>query len=270
MSNKVLITSGCSFTWNKWDRNKIKQASWSDFLAEDYSYTFNEAKNGQSNRLIKNRIYHRVNSCLKQGFKPEDINVGIMWSGIDRTAFYYHISDDIKHSVYRTYIENELNFNFDSNQPNQFFWMQGQKLTSSSTFTDNYYKRIYIESDHIARFFEDIIATQNFLKSKNIKYFMTTAWELGKFKDDVWRYGYNNSTITNLFSNEYLKKLGIEYNLTYFTDMIDFTKFIKIKGLWEYCHFVNPGRNCKLDHHPTSKESERFSNDIIKPFIQKL
>lgn len=260
MSTKVLITSGCSFTG--WEGAK---KTWAHYLSSNYGVFYNEGRGAQSNRLIKNRTYYRVNECISRGIKADDITVGIMWTGIDRTAFYNHKDDKLESTLYTKQIKHLRNFNFTSSK--SFFWKPTVSVTSITPSDLNYYKYIYLESDHIARFLEDVIALQNFLTSKGIKYFMTTAWDLDSFRNDTWSCGYRDMLPVDIFNKNYIKKLGSEYNLDYIVDNIDLNRFLDIRGMWEYCYHINPNRDCKKDHHPTEDENKQFYNNIVKPFI---
>jgi hypothetical protein len=77
---KKLIASGCSFTFEPW--------SWptptSQLLNMDL---INVGMGSQGNGLISKKIIYTVDKELKKT-KPEDILVGIMWSGIDRHDVY--------------------------------------------------------------------------------------------------------------------------------------------------------------------------------------
>lgn len=262
MSNKVLITSGCSFTagWKK-------HLTWADYLSKDYDLFFNEGRGAQSNRLIKNRVYYRVNQCLKDNINPKDITVGIMLTGLDRTAIYNHFEDKVETNRSENF---RLLRNFNFAPSTYFVWKPLVQINAGVPFDSNYYKHAYLESDHIARLLEDIIAIQNFLENKGIKYFMTTAWDLSRFRNDTWSHGYKYRTPTDIFTSTPLKELGLQADLDYLIKSINFDKFINIMGMWEYCYFINPKRDCEIHHHPTGEESKRFSDEIIKPFIQKL
>jgi hypothetical protein len=81
---KQLITSGCSFS-----ECRSHVGTWPKHLADalpDYAHV-STAMGSQGNGLISRRAIYQVTEALKQT-SPEDILVGIMWSGPDRHDFY--------------------------------------------------------------------------------------------------------------------------------------------------------------------------------------
>ena len=73
---KHLVISGCSFT------NCAK--SWPYWMPNDKYHMHLHASVGAGNTLISRGAMYRVNKLLSEGVDKKDINVLIMWSGIDR------------------------------------------------------------------------------------------------------------------------------------------------------------------------------------------
>mgnify|MGYP003635371671 FL=1 len=78
--DKSIITGGCSFT--------NSDGTWPYQIdQEKYGYVHNVADTGAGNSYISRAVIWEVNSELKDGISPDDIEVIIMWSGISRKEF---------------------------------------------------------------------------------------------------------------------------------------------------------------------------------------
>ena len=76
---KTLIDAGCSFTFEPWN--------WPTLTAQSFGLSLsNIAMASQGNDLIKKTIIAQVEKEL-QTKKPEDLLVGVMWSGADRWSY---------------------------------------------------------------------------------------------------------------------------------------------------------------------------------------
>ena len=80
---KKVIVSGCSFTFEDWN--------WPKFLIKHLKIRKENLNNvgmaSQGNGLISKKLIYAVNKELETT-KPEDILVGVMWSGVDRFDFH--------------------------------------------------------------------------------------------------------------------------------------------------------------------------------------
>jgi hypothetical protein len=107
---KLLITSGCSFSEcispavKTWPKHLAKELI--DYTHQSY------AMGSQGNGLISRGIVYGVNEALKT-HSPEDILVGVMWSGTDRHDFrctnpklLHFVSDKVNNG----WIENPTSF----------------------------------------------------------------------------------------------------------------------------------------------------------------
>jgi len=73
---KHIITSGCSFS------DISNHYTWPLHLSNSYGISCNHiALGSQGNGLIARKAVYAVQQALQQGYKPEEILVGIMWSG---------------------------------------------------------------------------------------------------------------------------------------------------------------------------------------------
>jgi hypothetical protein len=80
---KLLITGGCSYS-----QIPNTDVAWPQHLQNylDPDYHIHTGKRATGNEIISHRVIYKVNKALEQGFNPEDILVGVMWSGCDRMA----------------------------------------------------------------------------------------------------------------------------------------------------------------------------------------
>ena len=80
---KLLITGGCSYS-----QIPALDKNWPYHLEQqlDPDYHIHTGKAAVGNEIISHRVIYKVNQAIEQGFNPEDILVGVAWSGCDRMA----------------------------------------------------------------------------------------------------------------------------------------------------------------------------------------
>lgn len=248
---KHLITSGCSFS------DVINGISWPLHLEKTLSVISNHCGLGsQGNGLIARKALYAVYTALKQGFKPEEILVGIMWSGANRgDIFFQH---DLNLSPYKDangwvknpscFVENALGGWLLLNP----WWKE--------PINKIYYSKIHDSLGSVINTYEKILWTQNTLKMLGVNYFMTA------FHPDTYAH------------NEFVGNA----NLTWLSDQIDLTHWLPITNMtdwttsiWSDDHFQQVRYNNKLentditevDYHPSRKMNIKFVKDIILPHL---
>lgn len=210
---KCVITSGCSFTTGIeledyfedkpngregsnliWSYH-IKQKLWPD---ADF---FNVARSGASNAAIARRVNHAVYKAL-ENYKPDEIVVLVMWTGIDRREWRLGTRSDIKEHDEFKYFNSlasdgelmlKLNTPFFKDFPNPS-WEDMRRKTLKDERLGNIMKEYY--SNHVT-WCNSIYATLKeieylslYLDKNKIKYYYTTgetnwneALEFSKGKD---------------------------------------------------------------------------------------
>ena len=265
--NKLLVTSGCSFS-----SDSQLGESWPTRLKElgRFDTLINESKPGQSNKLIKLRLQYKVIELLKV-YKPEEITVGVMWTGVDRTAILTDEKEIIKTSAKDASEEGAdylVPFNFVENSKQ--LWVPLLQDNSYPELVHKpYYSKIYTKSNAYVEFLIGVYDLQTFLTNLGISYFMSTAWNVFNFEGDSWwtdkgsfeRYGKLKNTIID---TDILK----DSNYSWIVEQIDFDKFISVEGMWEYCYSINPERDHKIEHHPTGEEHYKFTEQLILPQLK--
>jgi len=240
---KILIAGGCSFTqvpnnnknWPIFLRDKLKMQAY--FLGAGSA----------GNDLISKRVIHRVIQCLKiQKYKPEDLLVGIMWSGVDRGGYY--LSNP------------PLNY-FKIDTGGEYFYGNPNSISSELKYyivkpgwedelSNVYYKHFYDEIGNLIDTLEHVLRVQWFLKLHNIKYFFTNYHDLDAFSGE--------------FFHEHLKHPEVSY----LYEQIDFDNFLPVKTMGDWnleSGFTFPSQ----DNHPTSEMSEGFVDRVIIPHLKK-
>lgn len=196
------------------------------------------------NGRISRSVIYGVNEALKY-LNNSEILVGVVWSANNRRELYQSKID------YST-ISHEGVAN-----PHGFVDSENKWVTVNHHWTDFYSKQFYkyfydsVESEIIT--LEHILRTQWFLEKHNIKYFMST------FAPGVFPTQSNNST-------------------QHLLDLIDFSKFLKIKSVMEWCvedsglplsEYDRNQQHHTIDSmHPTEDHSKKFAEEVILPFIR--
>jgi hypothetical protein len=236
--SKLLITGGCSFS----ECVSISQHTWPIHLAKRLYPAWKHKPTGmgsQGNGLISRRIIYQVMEELKTT-KPEDMLVGIMWSGPDRHDLYH--TENIYFDVREAWLENPTKFVKDT--PGHWIILNGGWRSS---YARNYYTNFHEHVGSLIYTIEHMLRVQWFLKQHNIKYFMTT---------------YTAEVLPDIVKShpevEYLYK------------QIEFDKFLPVTGEYEWCveHMPNdfPRPN---DNHPGIEQHTAFTEKIIIPFLKE-
>lgn len=238
MKHKLLIASGCSYTANN--------GNWPGPLSNLLNCNLvNYGVPSVGNGRISRNVIYGVTEALKN-YNPEEILVGIVWSGSNRVELYQSIVD----------IDNIYHF---ENNPHGFIPDKKNWVTINHHWQDHYsklfYKEFYDQTWYDIMTLEHILRTQWFLEKHNIDYFMST------FAPGVLPESVDEST-------DHLLKL------------IDFSRFLKVKSVMEWCIEESglPISNDDEKHmtagvinnmHPTENHSKKFAEEIILPFIRE-
>jgi len=275
MSNKVLITSGCSFTADK--------PTWAHYMADLLNAKHhNVAMSGAGNHIISSEVIRKVEKTIDSGVSAENIVVGVQWSGIFR--FDLVVNNQPKSN---TVIERPVHL---ANGQKDRAWTEPLStknawiMTAGSTHKGiwpSYYSLLSREQAYVQTF-ENMLRTQWYLKSKNIKYFMFTGWDIftegivGKLYNDVM-------TKPNQFtdgkydsSNHQLVSDSCKW-FGYLFDMIDFKYFwthnsttTRMGGMIQWLRETQPANTVfrsSSDFHPSSRSHEIFAKDVLMEFI---
>jgi hypothetical protein len=238
--NKQFVVSGCSFTFENWN--------WPTFVAEKMNWKLlNVAMGSQGNGLISKKLIYNVDCLLKDGISEDNIIAGIMWSGPDRFEFYNE--DDVSLKNIDGWIENPTNvISDDTNSYKNWIIVNPHWKTYNS---EKYYQLFHHSISSMIFTIQNILLTQWYLERKGIWYFMTTYLDI-----------FDKSIINHP-------------DVKYWFDMIDFTKFIPIKGCHEWVsdNYGNGGGFNTTDKsgyvgiHPTEFGHRKFSEEVMIPFI---
>jgi len=235
---KVLVTGGCSFTVNSGCN------TWSYYLSKALpNHEFhNFGLGSQGNGLISRSVIYGVQHLLKI-HPPEDLLVGIMWSGKDRHDYYCENHHELH------FILNKIN-NFWMKNPTEFLKFESKAAPPKWVILNHhwgdqgnynaelYYKNFYSQVGAAIYSLEHILRVQWFLKQHKVKYFMTT------YMDHV------------LHDDPALKDPEVKY----LYDMIDFKEFLPVSSEASWLK--------EIDGHPTTEQHEAFTKDVIIPYLQ--
>jgi hypothetical protein len=233
---KILVTGGCSFSEcisthvDTWPRHLARKLS-------DYTH-ISTGLGSQGNGLISRKIIYQITEQLKY-ISADKLLVGIMWSGPDRHDYFTEESIDF--DLHDGWMENPTKFVKDSSGS----WVI---LNSQWTIPQSklYYTTYHSFIGQYVYTCEHILRTQWFLKTHNIKYFMST---------------YTNEVFTEVLKTHPETK--------YLYGQIDLSNFLPVVGEYEWCRdrsgleFPFPP-----DKHPGSNQHKAFTEQVIIPFLQ--
>jgi len=230
---KILLTGGCSFT--------ASDDCWPRHLKDILNVKLlNVGMVSQGNGLISRTVIYNIDKLLNE-YKPEEILVGVMWSGIDRYDYYTYSTENTS---------NWGNFKPENNVqiPTNIIEGNYNWQIINPHWNSNEVK-MYYEYFHTSIFatimtIEHILRVQWYLEKLNIKYFMSTYMDL-----------YDSNLINHP-------------EISYLYKQIDFSKFLPVKGCYEWVE-ENFGDREFYINHPTQFAHKQFVNKVIVPFIKE-
>lgn len=251
---KHIITSGCSFS------DPRSGFTWPLHLKDTFSNCTanNVGLTSQGNGIIARKAIHAVHSALSSGIDAKDILVGIMWSGPDRhDTFFEHLPNQLDEKTKLTdfMIENPTSF---------VEGASGGWLIMNSHWKERiakiYYSYLHDTLNHRINTYEKILWTQLYLKSHNIKYFMTA------------------------YTDEVFERYNDDPNVVWMKEQIDWSNWLPIKSMHNWCYkywtdddfptleFQNPetGKVYSFkDNHPNRDMHIRFTKEVILEHIKE-
>ena len=244
------------------------------------------------NKIISRRVIHRVLKALKT-HNPEDLLVGILWSGCDRHSVMLRENprtydkctklQSIPHTYAEFLKEKDVrgaqmvstNFNTpltigDDTQYNHYIlnphWEDELTVTYYNDFVD--------ALGSIVQTCEDILRTEWFLKKHNIKYFMA------EYDFDTFFYGgipdhyaeianYDKDCLALRCNAQKYKCDVYDPDIKYLYDMIDKDYWLPIDNLGSWVKNVSKfDFRDPEDPHPSTEHHIDFTNQIILPFLK--
>jgi hypothetical protein len=262
---KYFISTGCSFTeipmqefhdktYVDIDQYPKFTFSWPLHL-NNYLKTIPcyKGKGASGNGIISRATIFEVLKAL-QTYKPEDILVGIMWSGAYRQEVY---STNIQFEYHKI---TKGNVNTDNPASvgglSNFYKVMPYWEDELSKM---YYKNIYDDIGAYIQTVENILRVQWFLKQNKIKYFMSQYY-YPTFPD--------SEEIKNHPDYKYLH------------DAIDFNEWLDVESEFDWCcKFQDPRTWDNLPisdpnaefvfKHPNTIQHKAFTEQVIIPHLQK-
>jgi hypothetical protein len=228
----ILVAGGCSFT-DYYHGNK-----WPVYLAQELAADLeNTGLVSAGNGLISRRIIYTVSQLLKT-HHPQDLLVGIMWSGPDRHDFYNPEISNL--NIKDGWRKNPADLGAGTNPG----WVILNHHWSADV-NRLYYGNFHHTTGSLIYTIEHILRVQWFLKLHQIPYFMST------FNRYVLPYHCRTHT-----------------DLVHLYEQIDLGQFLPVEGQYEWSQESGiPFEEPDL-YHPTEQHNEQFCSDIIVPFLK--
>ena len=242
---KCLITAGCSYSQvpNRdvaWPFHLNKQ------LAPKEVHYLGQGAAG--NGIISRKTLYTLVNALKK-YKPEEILVGIMWSGFDRREIYSKKLLDCNHIDYGAAGSDNYSNPVRISTKDKNYYLVNRHWDDNLTV--NFMKYAYTDEDSLMITLEHVLRVQTFLKLYNIKYFMT-EYDYDCF--DI--FPYRNELISN------------DNHLSFLYNQIDKSNWLPINNMYEYAKeesgfdFSRPP-----DPHPSTEQNKAFVEKIIVPYL---
>lgn len=248
--SKLLITSGCSFS--ECITYIAGSSTWPNHLRDILGYEHKSyAMGSQGNGLISRSIIYGVVEALKT-HKPEDILVGVMWSGSNRHDFRCNNPNDlyfVQDKTHNGWIENPTGFVKDAEK--NWTILNVNWTDQDNVEAETYYRMFHSDIGSSIYSIEHILRTQYFLQRHNIKYFFTD------YVDE----------------NIVIKKFINHPEINYLYKLIDREYYLPVTSEYTWCK-----NNTKYSHlwndqtftyweHPVGDMHKEFVDQIIYPWL---
>jgi hypothetical protein len=246
---KVLITAGCSFTQVPREWNGITYLNWPVHLQQALNNidTHFLGLAAGCNDIIANRALHKIHECLTiKNYKPEELLVGIMWSGVNRHTLYLD-------EIHQEFIGLGKGLYHDSNPTCVADQYKFHLVTLHNTqqFSKDYYKTYHSITGSIINTLKQVLLLQNFLKNKNIPYFFTD---------------YSYEGLVNY--KNYVQDTYNNPDINYLDEMVDYDHYLPVLNMEDYNVKTEFKYIEKVDNHPTTEMSKAFAERVIIPHLK--
>jgi hypothetical protein len=252
---KSILVVGCSFSHHTNNENDIKENSWADWMNEEFVdnlYVCNISLPGASNELIKRMV-------TKKSMEQKWDYIIIQWSTIDRWDYPIGLEE------HPTFVR---------------YWPNGSNLEGKNK---NFYENYYSVYGAVIDTLENILFTQQFLDSENIRYSMITIGNLFTLSTTIQQI----KNLMNMSGDYYglrenvLEKIERMQDIYKDTDSVPvllnkinykkftFTDDIKTPfggGMLEWIYSIKR-EYPKNNFHFNGKQSYDFLHEFIKPKI---
>lgn len=240
MIEKILLTSGCSFTLD------LYQKTWADYLAESINYRLcNTAGRGAGIDFIKYRVIYE---CSKN---CPDL-VLIMLPSVDRFDLYvdpdHPLKNDLVHtSSWQNGVSPSL-LDIDGT----ISVTQGFSLTGGAHRGHKklWYKYFYSEESMLLKYWTDVFTLELYLKSRRIAYRFTMAYD----QFNVIEQPQNRTGHRSMFQYVY--------------DQIDWCNFIFYDGNRGFLSYVQDLNFEIKNNHPITSAHQSWVNNVIIPGLK--
>lgn len=240
---KHFIASGCSFTEYK---------GWPYRLPNHFTDVklHNTGLSSQGNGHIARKAQYKIFDLLNSGVSPEDIFVGIMWSGPTRMEFFFEeMWEDPGTDGWCPNTGNPSHFIPDA-EGSWFITNQNWQHPIAKDWNES---RFFNPTACYIRTYELILGTQNYCKSLGIDFFMT------QFTRGVVEESHDK-----------------DRNLRWMRETIDWDKWLPVDGCFEWV-FLNTTKPWEVDVpididkpcHPTPEQHAEFCEQVVVPVLKQ-
>jgi len=199
MDKRILVTGGCSFSTSGDNQHQ----TWVDYIGQKYDFRryLHTGSPASGNELIAERVIYALQTLLDKGHSPNDLYLGVVWSGIERKELFVSVQETDKYSELDDSVKREgENTLIMSNRSNVFSNTKGVRpgivnvpngylKSGGLPYTDDWWKtkpqrdyfnlwydNFYSVEKQFIDTLKSILLVQTFCERHNIKYFMS-VWQ---------------------------------------------------------------------------------------------
>ena len=268
---KNIVIAGCSMSTDvtSLDSGQKNNSTNKNYLGYPYFINerrpnkynlYNAGRDAADNGTIMRNLVDQVNSIEDKGLNVDFAL--IQWSGSDRAS---------------KYIEARKEWSLSS--------FHGVTIVGEDReMWEKYFAEEHTEEQGVMNTLDNIFMSQQFLKSKNIKYKMFCGWDLftdsGEkdiFSKDISYENIDNKLLKDKFCHCQIDTHNSQFGITDYWDMIDWDNWwffsndkIKYGGLTEWSQYnLEKDKWYQDDLHPSFEAHKKFKDDIILKIIDE-
>jgi hypothetical protein len=229
-----LFVFGCSLTKDNY------QDTWADLIAQDYGLTLhNCAERGAGSDFVVRRL-------LTADIDPSNSLVMIMWPSADRFDLWAdwtvpHLLNDIEYASWADGSQPKFIDHYGNRSNQQGFILNG---TIPRGYKHYYHKFFYTANQVAHDWYINVITAQLYLKSKNIKFVMSSAFPI---RNPIHHHDNTFITVPEIYNK---------------IDQESFVDHSEHEGFFNYC----AERNLPFfsTDHPDTQSHRHYVDNVLK------
>ena len=264
---KLLLIGGCSFSADGNEIDPWPKHLYQSLQPAGYTECRNSARSSQGNGLISRGVIYNVTRALETHL-PQDILVGVMWSGSNRHDFRCTDPDllgFVTKKIHNNWFENPTGFVQDADK--NWVILNHHWATLGNPEAEAYYRIFYDSIGATITSIEHVLRTQWFLKAHGIRYFFSNYIDSYLGTSNELQHTEVKYLYDQIDQSQYLPVTS-EYSWVREQYQFWVEETLKLKGHPNEPYHVRKMELSGLTLHPETEHHKEFTDQVIMPWLQ--